>query len=182
MQTWTPSQALTAMRRPAPLQSVDAKRSESVRFGYCIGTLNFLIPEGVLSEVLRAPPIFPIPNVPVALRGYINRQGALIPVWDLASTIDCRNVDELLAQPSTSVFRKDEAESVLVLGRDDNRVGVMIDGLPRAIRSIEKSTRLPLLPSQLIGHVSVALFADGLLWLELNHVTLFQSLAIEQAA
>jgi len=182
MQQWTPSQALTAMQRPVPLQATGAKRNENVRFGYCIGTLNFLIPESVLSEVLRAPSIFPIPNVPAALRGYINRQGALIPIWDLASVIDCRNVDESLTQHSTSVFRKHDEESILVLGRDDNRVGVMIDGLPRAIRSIEKSTRLPLLPSQLVGHVPVALFADGQLWLELNHVTLFQSLALVQAA
>lgn len=182
MSQWLPSQALTGMSRPAPLQAVQVTRNETVRFGYCIGTLNFLIAPGVLSEVLRSPAIYPIPNVPVALRGYINRQGALIPVWDLAHVLDCRIADETKAQIPESIFRKEEQESVLILGRDDDRVGVMIDGLPRAIRNIEKSARLPLLPARLSGHVPTALFAEGVLWLELNHLTLFETLAVDQAA
>jgi chemotaxis signal transduction protein len=182
MNQWSPSQALTGMPRPAPLQAVQVTRKEAVRFGYCIGTLNFLIAEGVLSEVLRSPAIYPIPNVPAALRGYINRQGALIPVWDLAGVLDCRISDETTGLISESIFRKEEQESVLILGRDDDRVGLMIDGLPHAIRDIEKSARLPLLPARLSGHVPAALFADGALWLELNHFTLFQTLAVSQAA
>src|SRR5438105_14301136 len=130
-----PSQALTGMARPAPLSETHVSRKETVRFGYCIGALNFLVKEEVLSEVLRAPAIYPIPNVPRALCGYVNRQGALIPVWDLREIIDCKVIDdsEADAQPA-SIFRRSDERSVLILGRDDSRVGMTIDGLPRTLR------------------------------------------------
>jgi len=175
-----PSQALTGMARPAPLSEERVARSEAVRFGYRIGALNFLVADGVLSEVLRAPAIYPIPNVPDALRGYVNRQGALIPVWDVAEIVDCRVIDHS-AEENQSVFRKQEGLSVLLLGRDDDRVGLVIDGLPHTIRQIEKASRLPMLPAPLIGHVRDALFAEGELWLSLDHESFFAAQANEMA-
>jgi len=177
-----PSQALTGMARPAPLTEQRVTRKENVRFGYCIGALNFLVKEEVLSEVLRTPAIYPIPNVPAALCGYVNRQGALIPVWDVREIIDCKVVDdtEADAQP-TSIFRKNDERSVLILGRDDSRVGVTIDGLPRTLRNIETSSRLPMLPAPLVGHVQDALFADGALWLTLDHESFFSAQALTAA-
>jgi len=175
-----PSQALTGMARPAPLTEERVARSEAVRFGYRIGALNFLVGDSVLSEVLRTPAIYPIPNVPAALRGYVNRQGALIPVWDVAEIVDCRVIDHSEDQYS-SVFRRQEELSVLLLGRDDDRVGLVIDGLPRTIRHIEKASRLPMLPAPLIGHVHDALFAEGELWLSLDHESFFAAQANESA-
>jgi len=177
-----PSQALTGMARPAPLTEERVARSETVRFGYRVGALNFLVGDGVLSEVLRAPAIFPIPNVPDALRGYVNRQGALIPVWDVAEIVDCRVVDDAAEVQHSSVFRKQEELSVLLLGRGDGRVGVVIDGLPHTIRHIEKASRLPMLPAPLIGHVHDALFAADELWLALDHESFFSAQAGDPAS
>jgi len=174
-----PSQALTGMARPAPLTEERVARSENVRFGYRVGALNFLVGNGVLSEVLRAPSVFPIPNVPSALRGYVNRQGALIPVWDIGEIVDCRIVDD--SMDHSPIFRKQEESSVLLLGRGDDRVGVMIDALPQTIRHVEKASRLPMLPAPLIGHVHDALFAEGELWLALDHESLFSAQADDAA-
>ena len=182
MSQWLPSQALTGMARPAPLLDDHASRKETVRFGYSIGALNFLVAEKVLSELLRSPIIYPIPNVPAALRGYINRQGALIPVWDLGGIVDCRIVENTSAAVRTSSLHDMQQQSVLILGNGDNRVGVMIDGLPKTIRNIEKSARLPLLPVALTDHVRGAVFADHALWLELNHETFFSAQALQAAA
>jgi len=165
------------MARPAPLTEERVARSETVRFGYRIGALNFLVGNGVLSEVLRSPAIYPIPNVPSALRGYVNRQGALIPVWDIGEIVDCRIIDDSIDASRASVFHRDDESSVLLLGRDDNRVGIVIDGLPHTIRNIEKASRLPMLPAPLVGHVQDALFADGELWLALDHESFFAAQA-----
>jgi len=183
MTQWLPSQALTGMARPAPLLHENVSRKETVRFGYSIGSLNFLVAEKVLSELLRAPTIYPIPNVPAALRGYINRQGALIPVWDVGGIVDCKIVDSAgFAEGLPSSRHELQQQSVLILGNGDNRVGVMIDGLPKTIRNIEKSARLPLLPAALTDHVRGAVFADHALWLELDHETFFSVQALRAAA
>jgi chemotaxis signal transduction protein len=177
-----PSQALTGMARPAPLTEERVARSEAVRFGYRIGALNFLVGDGVLSEVLRAPAIYPIPNVPNALRGYVNRQGSLIPVWDIGEIVDCRVLDQSVEEQHSSIFRRQEELSVLLLGRDDDRVGLVIDGLPQTIRHVEKASRLPMLPAPLIGHVHDALFSDGELWLSLDHESFFAAQASDVAS
>src|SRR3954454_10350943 len=78
-----PSAALAQAARPAPLGGSRSVRATVVRFGDRVGSLGFLVGPGVLSELLSTPEIYPIPNVPPALRGYVNRQGALVPVWDL---------------------------------------------------------------------------------------------------
>ena len=183
MTQWLPSQALTSMARPAPLDQSQVARKEILRFGYSIGALNFLVAEGVLSELLRAPTIYPIPNVTAALRGYVNRQGALIPVWYLAGIIDCRVIENSVAPArSQSSLHDMQQQSLLILGNGDNRVGIMIDGLPKTIRKIEKSSRLPLLPAALVDHVRGALFADDTLWLELNYETFFSVQALQAAA
>ena len=70
-------------KRTAALTQANELSRATVRFGYRIGALGFLISEGVLSELLPNPATYPIPNVPAALRGFVNRQGALVPVWDL---------------------------------------------------------------------------------------------------
>jgi len=103
-----PSAALAQAARPAPLGESRSVRATVVRFGYRVGSLGFLVGPGVLSELLSTPEIYPIPNVPPALRGYVNRQGALVPVWDLRVLIgDHPEHDEA----------QDKREAILLLTR-----------------------------------------------------------------
>ena len=148
------------MTHPAPLTDANETRSTAVRFGYRIGSLGLLVGVGVLSERLSKPTIFPIPNVPNAIRGYVNLQGALVPVWDLPP---------LLADGAQL-----SDESVLVLGRGEHRVGMIINGLPRALKKLERIAHSPPLPDALQGSAKEAHFADDALWFEFDYEGFFR--------
>jgi chemotaxis signal transduction protein len=148
--------------RPAALRQQSELRNLTVRFGYRIGTLGFLVGEGVLSELLPNPATYPIPNVPAALRGFVNRQGALVPVWDLHVV--------LAMAPAVNT-----RESMLVLGRGDARIGLVIDGLPQALRQLEPVSRLPTPPEQVREYVNGAALAAGMLWMELDYERLVRT-------
>jgi len=160
----TPSAALAQAARPAPLGESRSVRATAVRFGYRVGSLGFLVGPGVLSELLPTPEIYPIPNVPPALRGYVNRQGALVPVWD---------VRVLIGDHSQHDEAQDGRESILLLGRGDRRIGIIINGLPHALKQFNAVPRLPQLPEMLQGYVKEALFAANALWFEFDHAAFF---------
>lgn len=157
-----PSEALARSGRPAALRQAGELRSLTVRFGYRIGSLGFLVASTVLSELLPNPATYPIPNVPAALRGFVNRQGALVPVWDLHVLLD--------VAPAA-----DARESILVLGRGETRIGLVIDGLPRALKQLEPVSRLPAPPEQLREYVHRAWIGEGTLWMELDHEALVRA-------
>jgi twitching motility protein PilI len=155
-----PSEALTQLHRPAPLTDANSMRTAAVRFGYRVGSLGFLVGASVLSEFLPAPEIYPIPNVHSSIRGYVNLQGALVPVWDLRSLLgdDAENA----------------GEAVLVLGRGEQRVGLAIEGLPKALKRLERVARPPRLPDALENYAKEALFGDDNLWFEFDHEGFFR--------
>lgn len=157
-----PSTALGRSARPAPLTQGSELRSLAVRFGYRIGALGFLVGHGVLSELLPNPATYPIPNVPAALRGFVNRQGALVPVWDLHVVLDMA--------PAANT-----REAILVLGRGAARIGLVIDGLPQALKQLEPVTRMPALPDAVRAYVSGAALAAAALWLELDYERLLRA-------
>jgi chemotaxis signal transduction protein len=157
-----PSAALARGGRPAALTQASELRSTVVRFGYRVGALGFMVGKGVLSELLPNPATYPIPNVPAALRGFVNRQGALVPVWDLHVMLEIA--------PLT-----DTRESILLLGRGEARIGLAIDGLPRALKRLEPVNRLPPPPEQLREFVAGACIAEGTLWLELDYESLVRA-------
>jgi chemotaxis signal transduction protein len=160
----TPSEALARSAQPASLARTGEARGAAVRFGYRVGSLGFLVGRGVLSELLPKPATYPIPNVPAALRGFVNRQGALVPVWDLHVLLD--------AAPAV-----DTRESILLLGRGESRLGLVIDGLPHALRQLEQVSRLPAPPEVLREYVQGAYIADGALWLEFDCEALLRAQA-----
>jgi len=165
----TPSEALARSARPAALAQAGELRRAAVRFGYRIGSLGFLVGSGVLSELLPKPATYPIPNVPAALRGFVNRQGALVPVWDLHVLLD---------DPPPASTR----ESLLLLGRGESRIGLVIDGLPRPLRRLEPVSRLPSPPEVLRNYVSTAFIADGALWMEFDCEALVRAQAAKTMA
>jgi chemotaxis signal transduction protein len=65
--------------------------------------------------------------------------------------------------------------SVLVLGRNEHRVGLLIDGLPQALKQTERVDRMPQLPSSLVGYVSGVVVASGAIWLEFDHDAFFRA-------
>ncbi len=158
----SPSEALAQLKQPAPLLDSTAFKTATVRFGYRIGPLGFLVGTSVLSELLPAPEIYPIPNVHAAIRGYVNLQGSLVPVWNLRT---------LLGEDTVA---SSAGASVLVLGRGERRVGMLIDGLPRSLKQLEPVKRSPPPPDALDGYVKDAQVGDGAIWYEFEHEEFFR--------
>jgi chemotaxis signal transduction protein len=159
-----PTQMFAQVKAPAPLQAAHAVKAAPVRFGYRVGSLGFLVGERVLSEYLPKPVIYPIPNVHDAVSGYVNLQGALVPVWNISTLFD------LNAQ--------DSAESVLVLGRGDTRVGIVVSGLPIALKKLENASKPKQFSQLLQNYLGEAYFGYQELWFELDCERLLR----EQAA
>jgi chemotaxis signal transduction protein len=167
-----PSVALTRSVPPEPLAKAGIKDAGLARFGYRVGSLRLLVGRGVLSELLAGCETYPIPNVPAPLRGYVNRQGALVPVWDL----------KLLLEPPSANQEIQTPESILVLGRGDQRVGIVIDGMPRALKCTDRVARLPQLPDELAPYVHEAWYAENSLWFEFAHEDFFRAQTVKAAA
>jgi chemotaxis signal transduction protein len=173
--TWLkPSEALNRFARPAPLTNAAPLRATAVRFGFRIGSLGFLVGAGVLSELLPNSETYPIPNVPAAVRGYVNRQGALVPVWVLRQLLDA----DFFANDSSHERAATNAshESILLLGRGDQRVGLLIDGPPRSLKKLQPANTSPQLPAILQPYVKDAYFADETLWCEFDYLSFFRAL------
>ena len=87
------------------------------RRGFCIGDLKLLVPLDATSEVLEMPPLFRLPGAPAGIMGLANRHGRVVPVMDLSVLFE---------------MPLDRAASswLLVCGRGDEAVGLVIDSLP----------------------------------------------------
>lgn len=94
------------------------------RRGFCIGDLKLLVPLDATSEVLEMPPLFRLPGAPAGIKGLANRHGRVVPVMDLAV---------LLEMPLDRAARS----WLLVCGRGDEAVGLVIDGLPERKRFVQ---------------------------------------------
>ncbi len=72
-----------------------------------------------MAEVLRAPKLVPVPDVPDFLPGVINLRGRVVPVVDVAIRF---------ALPE----RDDNTRAVIIVVRDDeDQVGLLVDGVKR---------------------------------------------------
>jgi chemotaxis signal transduction protein len=87
------------------------------RRGFCIGSLKLLVPLDSTSEVLEMPPLFRLPGAPTGIKGLANRHGRVVPVMDLSV---------LLEMPSD----RRSGTWLLVCGKGDEAVGLVIDSLP----------------------------------------------------
>jgi purine-binding chemotaxis protein CheW len=94
------------------------------RRGFCVGDLRLLVLLDATSEVLEMPPLFRLPGAPTGITGLANRHGRVVPVMDLSV---------LFGLPH------DRAASawLLVCGRGDEAVGLVIDSLPERKRFVQ---------------------------------------------
>jgi chemotaxis signal transduction protein len=87
------------------------------RRGFRIGSLKLLVPLDATSEVLEMPPLFRLPGAPAGIIGLANRHGRVVPVMDLSALF------EMSLDRTASLW-------LLVCGRGDEAVGLVIDNLP----------------------------------------------------
>jgi twitching motility protein PilI len=87
------------------------------RRGIRIGELKLLVPLDATSEVLEMPPLYRLPGAPPGIVGLANRHGRVVPVMDLSVFFE-------------KPFDRAGRSWLLVCGRGDDAVGLVIDGLP----------------------------------------------------
>lgn len=95
------------------------------RRGFYIGDLRLLVRLDATSEVLEIPPLFRLPGAPLGIKGLANRHGRVVPVMDLAVFFG------LTQSRATNGW-------LLVCGRGDEAVGLIIDSLPERKRFVHQ--------------------------------------------
>ena len=165
--TLAPSAALTRFVPPmgALLGPVQARKEQTVRYGFRVSSLGFLIRPGTGSEVVEARGIAAMPNSPRWLAGVMNLRGNPVPVFDLCAALELARNDE------------SQKSMVLVLDKGERAAGLLIDGMPRVVpegTSIDLPTSLP---ARLAPFAPQALATGDAVWLEFDHVGFLTSLA-----
>jgi chemotaxis signal transduction protein len=91
--------------------------SHTHRRGFSVGSLKLLVSMDTASEVVEMPQLFRLPGAPAGIKGLANRYGRVVPVMDL---------------PNVFGSQHDRAanEWLLVCGRGEDAVGIIIDTLP----------------------------------------------------
>ncbi|MBI5429290.1 MAG: chemotaxis protein CheW [Nitrosomonadales bacterium] len=87
------------------------------RRGVHVGELRLLVGMDAASEVVEMPPLFRLPGAPAGVKGLVNRHGRVVPVLDLLALFG-------------STYERTSNAWLLVYGRGDEAVGLMIDSLP----------------------------------------------------
>ena len=168
--TWmTPEEALTRFQGPG-VSLLDLDLNAQVekkikRYGFEIGNLGFLINKETICEVVKGFKIFPIPNTRSWMRGWINLRGNLIPVYDLSLLLG------LTEEPK-------HYESLLILDKQSESIGILIDKLPKTcdVSEWELITSIPQLQVDLTDFIHNAYQAKDRVWLDLEHKGFVESI------
>ena len=115
------------------------------------------------SEVLDMPPVFRLPGAPNGIKGLVNRHGRVVPVLDIAELFDQRH---------------DRAANVwlLVCGRGDEAVGIVINSLPERKKFTgDDQVNLAEITHPITAHAKGA-YRDGRdIWIDLDTEAFFES-------
>ncbi|BBL76041.1 chemotaxis protein CheW [Methylomagnum ishizawai] len=139
------------------------------RYGVVIGPIGLLVPQGIATEAMPVPEPYVLPHSPAWFRGIVHRRGDVVPVFDLR-----RRWFPGLATPGR--------RTLWVLDKGETAVGLLIDGLPQALRGAVEPEDSPATPQPLAGFAGPALRQDDTLYWEFRHTEFFHSLRTALAA
>lgn len=136
-----------------------------IRYGYVISTMNFLVPEGVVCELLQKPVIYSLPNTPSYIAGLINIRGNIIPVMD---------IEKLLRIKSTS-----KINNILIFNKFDNAnaLALVIKGLPVLLEHSDNSVNAENHPDIIKDYINTGFSQTNADWVEFDPQVLFINLA-----
>jgi len=153
-------------KKTAQIIALDARKVHAVdgaqemhkpsRYGYRVAGFGFLVGERVLSEVVIAPTIFPVPKAPEWLLGLANVRGNIVPVFDLWKFV------------RTQMPERD-TRTVLVLNLGEAAVGLVIDNLPKPVPLDSQTVRTAPPAPALQPFLGRGLHAFGCEWWEFDH-------------
>ena len=133
-------------------------------FAFSIGQYNFVVHARCFCAVFIETPIAAIPNSPETLVGLSNIRGALTPVYQLHSALEC-------TQP--------KQQFIFSIGKADMAMGLLIDALPTSLSLCDHerlSNEKPPENETLNLLVQHFYFSEGKLWHLLSGESLGQKL------
>lgn len=146
---------------------VEDSEKLNIRYGFRLGEINFLINELSMSEVVKKPVIYSIPNTPSWIQGLINLRGILVPVFDIKKCIKQNN-------------EKKTSDTLLIIDKGERAFASYIDALPDSIdmedENIKNITTPDDIPEIIKKHITGAYEVNKEIWLELNYDTFIKHL------
>ena len=165
----SPSEALTRFVPQRQSRGPGTRQVAPIRFGFRVGYIGFLVPAGMLSELVEDIEVYPLPTTPVWFPGLINLRGGLIPVFDLKKLL---NIDD----PGM------EKPQLLVLNAGAEAVGVLIDALPLTLDMSGKEPQSLPLPGILREHCHAVYMQGQDIWVDFDFDGFFRAAADQIAA
>ena len=140
------------------------------RYGYQISTMNFLVPENTISEVIQKPNVFSIPNTPSWIEGLINIRGNIIPVMNIGKYLRNKENEKLT--------------NILVLDKSDNEnaIAIMINNLPISLEIDDSKTSTSNYPDTLHEFIKSGFTQNKTDWVEFDLQKFFKKLSGKDSA
>lgn len=110
---------------------------------FSLGTDLYAVPVESVREVIRVQTITRVPQAPEHFRGLHNLRGTILPVWELRTR---------LGLPPATI---EQETRIVVLDRDGERVGALVDEVHQVVRVPVASIAAPSadVKSRLSGHI-----------------------------
>lgn len=135
---------------------------EALRYGFVIGNLNFVYDKDVACELVKAVPIYSVPNTPKWMLGLINLRGSLVPVFNLEGYFNFKE-------------EVDKLKLLLILGKGEKAVAFQIKSYPQLLKDLTQLETLPKLMPKIEGYIRAA-YQGEKIWLELDKESFFSAL------
>ncbi len=166
----SPSAALGRFTPPKDLLQTGVQEvAEFSRYGFKVSTFSLLIKAHIASEVIRLPAVSTLPGSAPWMMGLMNLRGNLVPLFDLPLALGMTRSDQ------------GQGRLALILDKGENAVGMVIDGFPQPLLALRPIVNLPQLPALLQEHVHAGYVKDDQVWLDFNHESFFEKLALTAA-
>ena len=83
---------------------------------FSIANEKYLLPIGIISEILRYQPVTSVPTVPDVIHGVLNLRGSYVPVIDLAKRLVIGDSLNITAKSCIVITRCHDAEQEVTVG------------------------------------------------------------------
>ena len=137
--------------------------NQALRYGFSIGSLNFIYNSTIACELVKGIAIYSVPNTPVWMLGLINLRGGLVPVFNLENYFDFKE-------------EADKYKLLLVLGKGEKAVAFQLKKYPELLDNLVKLDSVPKLIPKIDGYVLAAYSSAEKIWLDLDKDKFFSTL------
>lgn len=137
-------------------------------YGFSIGNWNFLLPQGLYSELMVQPEIAPLPNSPSHFLGLTNVRGNLVPVYRLELWMD-DSVKTNTAPPRYA----------LMIDEINSGIAIVVGDKPQSVNLRDCQAQAWAgedIPPVLNAVIDAAYRSEGKTWYLVDHRRLFEEL------